>query len=827
MSYLIEKFSWFLKSDKSQRRQRPLKKRTLHLEPLEERQLLSVSQWCDEHFCEFAFCGEEHDGDDALFFDDDMPVSDEAEVPPDIMDAAYSDGTYGPLTFEEYCLATAQDFLLTPWSYSGTSGFPKSVFNMQGPPQTTSGGGSQGSSQSGGIQYAAVFVVDTLLDVVDANDGVTSLREAITSANAVSGTSLITFDASLSGKITLNGTALPTLTKSVDIIGPGSDMLTINGNNQSRMFAANTANTTVTIAGMTLTNGYATTNGGVIYISAANGVLNDLVIKNSQTTGTYGGAIYVTGSDWFVMDNCNIVGNQTPATSGTYGGGAWISYTGDVTISNSIFAGNTSYYGGGLTLYSNGQNQLDNVVIKNNTAYNGGGLYASRTTSSTYLDKANDVTITNSRILSNTSSNHSAGVALHYSENVSIIDSVISGNTAAASVAGGIYFYSTGQSSVSGCTFQDNVSATYGGGIATSGTTSGAFAGLANDLTIGDTTFFGNTSNRGGGMFQGTGVVTITNTDFKRNHATTNGGGYQQNGGTSYITANFLENTAASIGGGAVLTGDTSVMNILQSTFHDNSAIEKGGGIYLTLTSTLHVDATTFSDNTSERGGGLHQAGGTVSIKNSQFVGNRATLYGGGIHLFGPGSVMTIEQSLLYNNISAVVGGGLYVTSASTLNIYNTTISGNKAETANGQTSANEGGGIYFTGTNAMTIVNSTIAYNTAYRGGGLHTTTTNATMHNTIIANNTASKFAQGYDVYGAVQPTSSSNLIGINTALQGITNGVNGNQIGTQSTPIDPRLGPLQNNGGKTKTHALLEDSPAIDAGNNSLAKDAKNQV
>jgi len=48
---------------------------------------------------------------------------------------------------------------------------------------------------------------------------------------------------------------------------------------------------------------------------------------------------------------------------------------------------------------------------------------------------------------------------------------------------------------------------------------------------------------------------------------------------------------------------------------------------------------------------------------------------------------------------------------------------------------------------------------------------------------------------------------------------NDINGNQIGTQSTPIDPKLGALQNNGGKTFTHALLNTSPAIDAGNNLL--------
>jgi hypothetical protein len=39
----------------------------------------------------------------------------------------------------------------------------------------------------------------------------------------------------------------------------------------------------------------------------------------------------------------------------------------------------------------------------------------------------------------------------------------------------------------------------------------------------------------------------------------------------------------------------------------------------------------------------------------------------------------------------------------------------------------------------------------------------------------------------------------------------------VGTAANPIDPKLGPLVNNGGKTKTHALLAGSKAIDAGDN----------
>jgi len=67
-----------------------------------------------------------------------------------------------------------------------------------------------------------------------------------------------------------------------------------------------------------------------------------------------------------------------------------------------------------------------------------------------------------------------------------------------------------------------------------------------------------------------------------------------------------------------------------------------------------------------------------------------------------------------------------------------------------------------------LTIVNSTIAYNTTYFGGGLLVDASNVTIHNTIIAKNTASTYARGYDVYGTLQTSSANNLIGIPKPLK-----------------------------------------------------------
>jgi hypothetical protein len=93
--------------------------------------------------------------------------------------------------------------------------------------------------------------------------------------------------------------------------------------------------------------------------------------------------------------------------------------------------------------------------------------------------------------------------------------------------------------------------------------------------------------------------------------------------------------------------------------------------------------------------------------------------------------------------------------------------------------------------------------------------------LHNTLIAANF--RGATGTtrdDVYGFLNPGGDYNLIGDGTGMTGLTNGVNENLVGSAAAPIDPVLGPLQDNGGPTPTHALLPGSPAIDAGDNTGA-------
>jgi hypothetical protein len=199
-----------------------------------------------------------------------------------------------------------------------------------------------------------------------------------------------------------------------------------------------------------------------------------------------------------------------------------------------------------------------------------------------------------------------------------------------------------------------------------------------------------------------------------------------------------------------------------------------GGGIG--NAATLAVTGCTFSSNSAGDGGGIENRG-FLAVTNCTLSGNSARSVGGGIDnaLIGE---MTLTNCTLFGNVAGSVGGAI----------------------------ANLGG---------LTVLNSTLSGNSASIGGGFDAAGGRLTVANTIIAGNTA---PSGPDVFGAVT-SRGHNLVGDRSRSDGFTPSLSDLQ-GTAANPLDPRLGPLQDNGGPTPTMALLPGSPARGAGSNALA-------
>jgi parallel beta-helix repeat protein len=362
-----------------------------------------------------------------------------------------------------------------------------------------------------------------------------------------------------------------------------------------------------------------------------------------------------------------------------------------------------------------------------------------------------------------TISGNSLGIG-NYAGTLTLTDCTVSGN-----YGGGIFNNQHGMLTLTDCTVSGN-SAYMGGGIYNGGT-----------ATLTDCTVSGNSGGHGGlafgnggGIFNG-GTLTLTDCTVSGNTDTVSGGGIG-NYGTATLTDCTVSGNSVSDpydrGGG--VSSNRGTLTLTDCTVSGNSADSLGGGLYTGSASTATLTDCTVSGNSANSGGAISSFG-TVTVSNSTITGNQ----GGGIVNFG---TLTVSNSTLSGNSTNFYGGGIYMNSPYPVTLTNVTLTANRT--------TNLGGGLY------------------VYQGTPV--------LHNMLIAGNfSGATGTTADDVYGSLDASGDYSLIGDGTGMSGLSNGVNGNQVGRASAPIDPKLGLLQDNGGPTQTMALLPGSPALNAG------------
>jgi CSLREA domain-containing protein len=319
-------------------------------------------------------------------------------------------------------------------------------------------------------------------------------------------------------------------------------------------------------------------------------------------------------------------------------------------------------------------------------------------------------------------------------------------------------------------------------------------------LILTNSTVSGNSADFGGGI-DNHARLTIVHSTIENNSG---GGIYNHNNQTLSITRTTVgDNT------GTGLVNDGGTLTLTSSTVAGNDA---GGIVQGRGTSTLSL--TRVVDNsTAGRGGGIFLFQGEMTIRTSTIARNSAAT-GGGIANRDGGSY-TILRSTIFNNTASDAGGGISNEALGfgrlevDLTLINSTVSGNTAP---------QGGGIFNSNhideaAASLRVTNSTVAGNSATQeGGGIDVNAGGLTLVNSLVAQNGA---PSGPDVLEGPEGAgvgASFSLIGDGSG-SGISN-ANGNQVGTSGSPIDPKIGPLANNGGPTRTRALLAGSPAINA-------------
>jgi len=352
-----------------------------------------------------------------------------------------------------------------------------------------------------------------------------------------------------------------------------------------------------------------------------------------------------------------------------------------------------------------------------------------------------------------------------------------------------------------------------------------------NQVTINDCSIWGNSTSYGGAI-DNLGSLTISNSRVTSNTVDTAGGGLENGGGTVLITSSTFSADSSFNGGGIHNTGGT--LTIVGGTVSGNFG---GQGAGILNDASLVMSQTTVTNNLSSdsSGGGLmNRASGVAMLSGVAFVSNTAKFLGGGLYNSG---VLTLTGALIEHNTATDNGGGGLVQDGVTAWVASSAIVSNSAPSGGGifvlsgaitltnstvssNTVGGSGAGLYSHGASAVVdLANDTVAYNLAGQlfgtGGVKNDAGGTLAVQNSLIAWN-AYQGLLGSPVYLADcdgnLTSDGYNLVRVDCGFTHQT----GDQVGTLSTPLDPRIGPLANNGGPTLTHALLPGSPAIDRGN-----------
>jgi len=308
-------------------------------------------------------------------------------------------------------------------------------------------------------------------------------------------------------------------------------------------------------------------------------------------------------------------------------------------------------------------------------------------------------------------------------------------------------------------------------------------------------------------------TVSLTGLTIRNGRALKAYGGGIQNGGVLSLSDCIVEHNDADYSGGGI-ESDVGTVHLLRSTLRVNTS-DRGGGIAISDTAGDAVSALTVIDSVIEgntalyEGGGIDARVGTVDVVGSSIRANSAGTRGGGMQVEGA-SLANIRTSSIHSN-HADAGGGIFHT-AGLMYVVNSTLSGNTADT--------DGGGIdvhydpIFDDVvpNANLFHVSVIGNDADHdrdenggAGGGLHVVDgAHLSVFSTLVAANTQRDAPIDDDCQGTVS-----------SAFRSLFGATSGCALSGSWAMVSPQtIGPLQDNGGPSWTHALLPGSEAIDA-------------
>jgi CSLREA domain-containing protein len=660
----------------------------------------------------------------------------------------------------------------------------------------------------GAYETAASLVVNSSNDTGEGicDDTECTLREAVQVAG---NGDTITFAESLEGAYISLGSEIP-LVKDLIIMGNGQDQhILLGGNYSHRVF--NILNfAAVELSHLDFVDGSAASGGGV---NNDNGTLTISHCNFDSNNAAAGGAVNNANGTVMISD-CSFTNNQA-----TEFGGAINNNEGSFTTVNATFADNSTDSVGGGVFNNIGIFTLTNSTVYSNTAVVAGGGFA---------NYSGTLTVSNSTFSMNDSP-EGGGVVNGTNAIMHLTNNILAGSPNGGDCVnyGALPTNTTNLIEDGTCSpaisedpllgpLTDN-----GGPTQTMAPQTGSLA-----IDAGDGPTCQTTDQRGVSRPQGTecdigavetspqlpvnslndpgdGICDVTECTLREAvEAALSGDSVAFDGslagGTIILGSVIQVDKDLAIDGSGLsphiqVSGGGSVQNfwvpgVVKATFDHldiiNGFARAGAGIEL-IDGKVTVSNSTLSGNQAEDGGAINSAG-TLTVTNSTLANNTAVVFGGAIN--NNGGTVSVSASTFLGNSSESVSGGIF-NNYGVVTVTNSTFSNNVAITAAGGIDNFEG---------VLTISNSTFSGNSSPEGGAV-INSPNGTLH---LLNSIFAASPSGGDCVNlGTIPTNINNLI----------------EDGTCSPAVigDPLLGLLADNGGPTHTMALLNGSPAIDAG------------
>ena len=344
----------------------------------------------------------------------------------------------------------------------------------------------------------------------------------------------------------------------------------------------------------------------------------------------------------------------------------------------------------------------------------------------------------------------------------------------------------------------------------------GGMANIDSTATLSDVTIRVNVGHEGGGMYNSGSDPALNTVSFNNNVGMDSGGGMCNSQSHPRMT-NVTFNKNLSNGDGGGIHNQESNPSLVNVTFSENTASERGAGMFNAQSSPILTDVTFSKNSSSEAGGGMHNiTNSNPKLNRVIFESNSAGFSGGGLsNYYGSNSVL---KDVIFRSNTAEIGGGLHNDNGNPI-LTNVLFYDNDADRGGGMSSS----------FGNLVLTNVTFSSNIANIGAGLFPNESNLTLNNVTFSNNMAQFFGGGIfadrSTYVAINSifwgNSPDQFNTMDTSVTITYSVVQGDSLypGEGNLNTDPKLGLLQDNGGFSLTHALLEGSSAIDTGSQDI--------